>query len=635
MYNFADGSVRQLTNGPHYRPASFAWSARLAVAAVLLLSTQLAAQGIGTSAIRGIVRSDDNIPLDASITIRNLATGVMSKYRVREGRYLVQGLEIGGPYVIEVHRVGFVSQRTVPTTLNLGDAVEVNFVLKRLPVSLDTITVIDSVADLVRVGGGGTVTTIRDELLHKLPTLNRNVFDFLPLAPQLSTKVGAGRTGLSAAGANIRFNNFLINGADERLVNGNVSTGINGSKSIPIDAVKEYEVLVAPYDVRYGDFTGAVVNTVTRSGTNEVEGSVFTYWRSDQLARGGELTSDMSYRRLQTGFSLGGPLRRNRLHFFVAPEIQRLTSPAPGAYLGQPSSAAAKLRVTPADIERFGDLMEKYHLVPGSGGAVSNYNNLSNLFARVDASIPEWNSRIVAFTSYASTEDSRFTRSARDTFYLSAYRFTTVPRMRLTSVQVRTDFPRIAGGHNELVMSHLTDGQDFFSDVKQPVIKVAVPAVDGGIVTLASGTPETAQGRFSHNRSFNIKNEFSFSLGDAGDVVLGAQAESFRIMRGGVAGGYGVWTFANLDSLARGIPERYELRKDLAGSDAPLNGWQYAIYVGDHWKPAQHFELTGGIRADAISFSSHAIYNAAIDSIFGRRTDRMPRASLHLSPRLG
>jgi hypothetical protein len=149
-----------------------------------------------------------------------------------------------------------------------------------------------------------------------LPTLDRNVFDFLPLAPQLSTKVGAGRTGLSAAGANIRFNNFLINGVDERAVNGNVSLGINGGKSVPLDAVKEYQLVIAPYDVRYGDFTGALINTVTRSGTNDMRGAAFTYWRSDRLAR--EDTTQ-SYERLQTGFSLGGAIRRNRIHFFIAP----------------------------------------------------------------------------------------------------------------------------------------------------------------------------------------------------------------------------------------------------------------------------------------------------------------------------
>ena len=602
---------------------------------MLSVATQLAAQGVGTSAIRGTVRSDDDLPLDGSVTIRNLATGVISKTRVREGRYLIQGLEIGGPYVIEMRHIGFVSQRSAPTRLVLGDAIEVDFILKRVIPSLDTLTVTANTLDLVRAGGGGTATTIHEDLLHKLPTLNRNVFDFLPLAPQLSTKVGAGRTGLSAAGANLRFNNFLINGVDERAVNGNISTGMNGGKSIPVDAVKEYQVLVAPYDVRYGDFTGALVNTVTRSGTNEIQGSAFTFWRSDRMARREDLATSQPYERLQTGFSLGGAIRRNRIHFFVAPELQRLTSPAPGAYLGQPESAASALRVAPADISRFEDLMKKSGLVPGSARAVTNKSNLLNAFVRIDAAIPEWNTRLVAFTSYASSEESRFTRSARDTFYLSTYRYATAPHLRLTSLQVYTDLPGIPGGHNELFLSHVTDAQEFLPDVKQPVIRVAVPAVDGGVVTLTSGTSEAAQGRFGENRSVTARDEFSFSLGRTGEIVVGAQVENFQIRHGGVAGGYGVWTFANLDSLARGIPERYELRKDLGSADAPLNGWQYAGYFGNRWTPLPRIEVTAGLRADALSFSSHPSYNAAIDSIFGRRTDKMPDARVLWSPRLG
>lgn len=630
----SDISRSHSTANPNVRRRSVAWRKWVAGGALILLATQLAAQGVATSAIRGTVRSDDNLPLDGAVTIRNLATGVVSKTRVREGRYLLQGLEIGGPYLIEVRRLGFVSQRSAPTTLPLGNAVEVDFILKRIPVSLDTMTVVTNRVDLVRAGGG-TATTINDDLLHRLPTLNRNVFDFLPLAPQLSTKVGGGRTGLSAAGANLRFNNFLINGVDERAVNGNISSGVNGGKSIPVDAVKEYQVLVAPYDVRYGDFTGALVNTVTRSGTNELQGSAFTYWRSDRLARQEDLDASQPYERLQTGFSLGGAVRRNRIHFFIAPEVQRLTSPAPGAYLGQPESSAAKLRIDPADISRFKDLMKSYGLASGSAGVVTNKSDLLNALVRIDAAIPEWNSRIVAFTSYASSEESRFTRSAHDTFYLSTYRFSTAPRIRLTSIQVHTDPPGIPGSHNELLISHLTDGQNFLPDVRQPLIRVSVPAVDGGVVTLTSGTAESAQGRFSNNHSTSIKDEFSFSLGRTSEVVAGAQAENFQIRRGGVAGGYGVWTFANLDSLARGIAERYELRKDLGSADAPLNGWQYAAYVGSHWKPAPRIELTGGVRADALSFSSHPSYNAAVDSIFGRRTDKMPDAQVLWSPRLG
>jgi hypothetical protein len=608
---------------------------KLVIGALFLLATRLAAQGLGTSAIRGTVRSDDDSPIDGAITVRNLSTGVVSRARVKDGRYLVQGLEVGGPYVVEVRNLGFGSQKSSPTTLALGDAARVDFVLKRLPRTMDTMTVVAKRADVVRSGGGGTAVTIREDLLHQLPTLDRNVFDFLPLAPQLSTKVGGGRTGLSAAGANIRFNNFLINGVDERAVNGNVSLGINGGKSVPLDAVKEYQVLIAPYDVRYGDFTGALVNTATRSGTNDLQGSVFTYWRSDQLAREENVATTEPYQRLQTGFSLGGAIRRNRIHFFIAPEIQRFTSPAPGAYVGQPADAVSKLRIDPADAAHFENLLKSYHLVPGSAGAVSNRSNLLNAFVRLDAAIPEWNSRIVAFSSYAYIEESRFTRAARDTFYLSTYRFANAPRLRLTSVQLLTDLPRIPGGHNELLVSRVTDGQDLLSDAKQPVIRVTVPAVDGGAVTLASGTAESAQGLYSDNRSVSVRNEFSFTVGKTSDLVVGAQAENFRIQRGGVSGGYGVWTFANLDSLARGIPERYELRKDLGSASAPLKGWQYAAYFGDHWTPAPRLALTGGLRADALSFSTQAPYNRAVDSIFARRTDRMPDARVHWSPRFG
>lgn len=614
---------------------SSACSSRPIAAALLLVAGQLTAQGVGTSAIRGSVRSDDNVRLDAAVTIRNQSTGVVSRTRARDGYYLIQGLEIGGPYVVEVQHLGFLSVKSLPSTLSLGDALELDFVMKRVPTSLDTMTVLSSRGDMIRAAGGGTAMTIHDDLLHDLPTLNRNVFDFLTLAPQLSTKVGGGRTGLSAAGANLRFNSFLINGVDERAVNGNISMGVNGGKSIPVDAVSEYQVLVAPYDVRYGDFTGAIVNTVTRSGTNELQGSAFTFWRSDQLARGGDLASAEPYERLQTGFSAGGAIRRDRIHFFIAPEVQRLTSPAPGPYLGQPEGSAAKLRITPVDLARFQDLMRKAGLVPGSPGSVRNVSNLLNAFVRIDAAFPEWNSRIVAFANYGSSEETRFTRTARDTFYLSGYRFATAPHVRLTSLQLHTDLPQIAGGHNELLFSHIGERQEFLPDVRQPVIRVNVPAVDGGIVTLVSGTAESAQGRFSRNHSVSVKDELSFSRGGSSDFVLGAQAEHFSIQRGGITGGYGVWTFANLDSLARGVPERYELRKDLGSADAPLKGWQYAAYLGGHWAVAPRIAVTAGLRADLLSFSTRPSYNAQVDSIFGRRTDRMPDAEVQWSPRLG
>jgi hypothetical protein len=606
------------------------------VALALIGSADLSAQGIATTAIRGTAQSDDGSDLSgASIRAINTATGVSSKSSVRQGRFLLQGLEIGGPYIVEIRHIGFVPQRTVPVSLTLGEPLEVHFTMRRVAMALDTVLVTTSQNARPAHGGGGSVTTIPDEFLHRLPTLDRNVFDFVRLAPQVSTKVGSQRIGLSAAGANLRFNNFLINGADERAINGNVSSGINGGKSIPIDAVKEYQVLVAPYDVRYGDFTGALVNTVTRSGTNHFRGSTFAFWRNNRLARGGDLASAEPYDRLQSGFSLGGPIVRDRIHFFVAAELQRLTSPADGPYVGQPSTALDQLRVNAADVDRIDAIMDRYVLKPGSAGPVTNRSALRNVFARIDASLPRWNSRLVAFSSYADSDDPRFSRAARDTFYLSTYKYTVSPSLRLTSVQFHTDLLRTSGGHNELIVSHVRDGQDFLVDVHQPIVRVLVPATDGGLITLNGGTAEAAQSRFSRNKSISIKDELTLPLKATHILVLGAQAERYQVQRGGISGGYGTWTFSSLDSLQQGLPERYELQKDFGSASAPLHGGQYAVYFGDEWRATEGLAITTGIRADALSFSSHAPFNPMVDSIFGRRTDELPRAHVHWSPRLG
>lgn len=594
------------------------------------------AQSITTSSIRGAVRTEDGSDLTgAAVRVLNTITGISSKAQVRQGRFIVQGLEVGGPYVVEIRQVGFIPQRTQPLRLALGETLEVEVLMRRLTTTLDSVVVRSSTPGNPARGGGGTVTTIPDELLHRLPTLDRNLFDFVRLAPQASSKVGIQRIGLSAAGANLRFNNFLINGADERVVNGNVSTGINGGKSIPIDAVKEYQVLVAPYDVRYGDFAGALVNTITRSGTNNVEGSTFAYWRNDRLARGGDLASSEPYDRVQYGFSVGGPILRDHVHFFVAPEFQRLTSPAPGPYLGQPSNALQTLRANPADVARIDEILTGYNLGSGSAGPVTNRSALRNLFARVDASIPRWNSRVVAFTSYAASDDPRFTRAARDTFYLSTYKYSVSPAVRLSSLQLHTDFPRSSGAHNELIVSRLTDEQDFVVDVHQPVVRVLVPATDGGMITLVTGTNEQAQGRFGRNWSTSVRDELSFPVGVRQMFVLGLQAERFRVQRGGVAGGFGTWTFASLDSLEGGVAERYDLRKDFGSADSPLQGGQYAAFLGHEWRAHERLTITTGIRADVLDFRSRAPFSPIVDSIFGRRTDELPRSRIHWSPRFG
>jgi hypothetical protein len=540
----------------------------------------------------------------------------------------VQGLEVGGPYTLTISRPGFKPEQREQLFLKLGEPYELAFELQPEALTVDALTVV-AAAPFPRINAhGGTATTVGDSLVQRLPTLNRNFLDFARLTPQVSTRVGFGRIGVSAAGANFRFNNVLINGAEERQIHSNGSAAFNGGRSIPVEAVKEYQVLTAPYDPRYGDFAGTLINTVANSGTNELHGVTFANWRNDRLARVDTVRSP--YDRLQYGFAVGGPIVHDRVHFFVAPEFQRQVAPAAGPYLGQPASAQPRVPVSAADIARLDTLMRRYDLVSGSAGRVQVTNPLHNLYARVDAALPRWRSRATAFLTYASADREVFTRdAASDEFPLSSNKYTTSSSLRLVSFQLRSDLPGNSGAHNELSISHSADQAGDLPDVRQPLVRVRVDSV-----TLRTGTPDNAQGRRGRAWSFRIRDDASLPLG-AHVLRVGAQVERFRVTRGGVMGSYGTWMFESLDAFARGDASRYDLRTDSGNATPSLTGGQYAAWIGDEWRAGAGLAITMGVRADVLEFSNHAPYNAAVDSAFARRTDQMPRARVHLSPRIG
>lgn len=597
------------------------------------LASPAAAQGLTTGAVRGTVQSVDGQNLDgAAVRVVNTATGVAVRAQVVDGRFLIQGLEPGGPYVVEVRQIGFLPQRSPPLHLTLGDPLSITFALEPAAIELEPIDV-ESNASLP---AGAPGSTIPEALVQQLPTLNRNFQDFVSLAPYVSTKVGGGRAGVSGAGANFRFNSFLVNGASERFVNGGVSAAASVGKSIPLDAVKEYQVLVAPYDVRYGSFAGALVNTVTQSGTNEFHGSTFGYWRNDRLARDGIDAVPSPYDRLQVGFSLGGPIVKDRVHFFVATEIQHLSEPAAGPYLDQPPEQLPPVPVQEADVARLQGIMhDSYGLTPGSAGFLENDTPLINLFARVDAALPTWNSRILAFVTSARTREPQFSRVAVDTFALSSYRYASELGVDVATLQVHTDLGRAQGGHNELLASMSWDHADMVPEVREPLVRVLVPGTQGGSILAVAGSAQPAQGRSGRGRSLTIGDELGLPWAGSHVLVAGVQAEWFQVLRGGVQGGYGTWTFGSLDGFAAGTPIRYELRKDFGSESVPLRGGQYGAYLGDEWRLGKRLAITTGVRADLLDIDGHAPYNPAIDSIFGRRTDQMPRPRVEFSPRLG
>jgi hypothetical protein len=586
------------------------------------------AQGLTTQTIRGTVRAADGTEVEnAFVTVVNTGTGYVAEAKVRHGRFLVQGLEVGGPYTVEVERLGFHPGRREGVVLRLGEPVELEFVMQSAAIPVDTLQV--AIVPFPHANShGGVATTVPDSLIHRLPTLDRNIYSFVHLAPQISTKVGLAPGGISGGGVGFRFNNFLINGVSQRSSSGSQPPEFAGAGSLPFDAVSEYQILIAPYDVRYGDFAGALVNAVTRSGTNELTGSAFAYWRNDRLAG----RSDDPYDRVQYGFSVGGPILRDRLHFFVASEFQHLTSPAPGPYVGQPVTTSEPVPVTAVDLARLEEVMRGYGLAAGSGGAVENGNPQTNLFGRLDAALPEWNSRAILWWNEADSDDLAFARGS-DVFPLSTHASTSERRARTTAFQLQTEVR--PGDYNDLLVSYRSDGLDAVPEVDQPIVRVIMPSSTGDVVTVLTGSPSTAQGSFFRSRQIFLRDDITLQLGVSHVATLGFEAERFDLDRGGVLDAYGDWTFSSVDSLEAGIAERFEIQRDFGSASAPIRGGQYAAYLGDQWRVGERVSLTMGVRADLLDVRGRAPYNPVVDSIFGRRTEEMPHRRVHLSPRLG
>lgn len=576
----------------------------------------------------------------ALVRVVNGATGYVTQTATQRGRFAVLGLQVGGPYSVVVRGLGYRAEQRDSVFLTVGQQLQLDFELVPLALALDTLRVVAAPPPVVSHGMGIGIT-ISDSALHRLPTINRDLYDFVRLTPQVT--IASGGSGLSGGGVSNRFNNFLLDGVSERGLIGNFAAGTGqGAKQISIEAVKEYQVLLSPYDPRYGDFAGALVNAVTRNGTNQVHGTVFGYYRNDDLARGTPFLLESTYQRAQFGFAIGGPIVRDRAHFFVAPEVQRYTAPAPGPYVGQSTNSSVPLPVSPADVARFTDTLRGYGLEPGSAGRVTVGNPLVNLFARIDVAWPERNSRLVVWNNYSRADNILFsretpisllTRGAGLVFPLSSARYTSTVFKEVAATQLYTYLRR--GGLNELLIGFKAQPAHITPDERAPAISVAAPSADAaGTVYLEAGSNEVAHGISTGQTSLEIADNLTLALGSRHRAGFGARAEWLEVSSVGLPATYGSWLFLSLDSLERGEASRYRLVKVL-GPRPPRRGVHYSAYAGDEWRATERLALMVGLRADVVSLWGRAPYNAAVDSLFGRATSDGSAARLHWSPRIG
>jgi outer membrane receptor protein involved in Fe transport len=602
-----------------------------AVAAIAASGTVVQAQQT-TGSIGGRVLGTNGEPLEAAqVQIVNTATGITTGTQTRgDGRFLVLGLELGNNYRVTVRRIGYAPQTIQPVRVSLGQTTPVNVNLATQATQLSTVTVEADAATsgaLISPTRRGTETTISDTLIRKLPTLNRSFTDFVAITPQVSTN----GPGLSAGGVSNRYNNIQIDGATERDLFGLGSTGQPGGqaggKSIGIESVKEYQVLLAAYDVRLGNFAGASINAVTKSGTNDFTGSLYAYGRTEQLQRSRPYLND--YKQAQYGFTLGGPILKDRVFFFVNPEFQSRSTPAAGPALGDQNT-----RVTQALLDQFtGALTSRGFSDLGGSGRVNRQNPLKNIFARLDFVLP-WNSTLVVRNNYASAEDqvfSRGTAGATPNFGLTSNLYQFQSEKWAPVAQLRTNFAN--GAYNEAILGY-TRIRDARTTPGR--LQPQVTTIVSNVASLIAGTDAPSQANQLDQDIFEFTNNFTLPLGTAHRLTLGGQAQTYKVRNLFGNNLAGSWTFGSIDSLVAGNPRQYQVGVPVSGDGAVrFTAGQFALYAQDDWTVSDRLNLSFGVRADVPVFFDKPPANPAVFTEFGRRTEEVPTGNLQFSPRFG
>lgn len=614
----------------------------IAVLAVLAAPTSsITAQGVTTAALTGTVTDTAGNPIEsAQIQVRNTLTGANVGTQTRaSGLYVIQGLEPNPNYVITVRALGYAPITRDGVTLSLGQTRREDFKLVKQAAQLAAVTVTAASVDyVINASKTGTTTTISDSALRRLPTLNRNFADFVAAVPQVSTTTGY----LSGGGVNLRQNSIQIDGAQSGDAFGLGTTGqagaSAGAKSIPLDAVKEYQVLLSPFDVRQGSFGGLLINAVTKSGTNDFHGGLYGYTRNQSLTRTQPYLTDFSQQ--QYGGSLGGRIIRDKLFFFVSAEGQALKTPASGTYFGATSPIAPFVKQS--DIDALAAIMgSKYGFSDvGGGERIQKENPNTNVFARVDANLP-LNSRAVFRYNYASADNTVFGRGVPTT---------TAPQFNLTSNRYELSnktksgvfelFSNIRGGlYNEFLANYTTTSDFRTVPVRYPQITVRGIARSDtvGVATFVLGTEASSQGNTLDQRTIEFTDNLTIPIGSH-SFTVGGKLLKYRSVNLFAQNSIGNWTFSSLDSLNRGLASSYIISApaptDPYAGIATINAQTYTAYIADQWQATPTFSVTFGLRYDKPDFDKLPPYNGSVDTVYNRRTDVVAH-NAQFSPRLG
>ena len=637
-------------------------------------TTPLDAQGVTTAAIAGVVTDSSGAPLEAArvLAVHGPSGTAYAAVSRADGRFTIPGMRVGGPYRVSVALVGYRQEVQDEIQLTLGGTADLRFALTRASVELAPVTVTATSNPVFSSERTGAATTIATEQIAHLPTISRRVEDLLRLTPQYSPM----SFGFSFAGQDNRFNNMTIDGSYF-----NNSFGLAGQPGdrtnvapVSLDALQQLQVNVAPYDVRQGNFVGAGINMVTKSGTNDVSGTLYYNARSNSFVgthAGPNTFNPGTFKYHDIGAALGGPIIRNRLFFFGSYEHDGQTAPGTTflANTGGQTVTGNVTRVLASDLDSLsGYLKNNFNYVTGPYQGYNFKVPSTRFLARLDYNLNDRNKLSLRYNLLNSSSDILLSNSSSLGFgsrrsSLDALNFAN------SNYAILENIRSVVGEWNSSVASNMSNnliaGYSSSDESRKNITPPWFPEVEilegGKSYTTFGFEPFTPDNQLRYH-SYQFQDNYTIYL-PKHSLTFGVSVEKYHSTNVFFPGAQSIYVYNSLADFYRDAndylanPNRtvspVTLRRfqvewaNIPGQSEPvqpLDVLYSGVYAQDEWRPIPHLTLTGGLRIDGPKFKNTAYDNPVADTMTFRdasgvavryNSGSLPGVNLLISPRLG
>ncbi|MEL6942534.1 MAG: carboxypeptidase regulatory-like domain-containing protein, partial [Bacteroidota bacterium] len=627
-------------------------------------------QGVTTASINGrITDASGEALIGANVLATHVPSG--STYGIStdvDGYYRIPGMRVGGPYKIAFSYTGYETTEKGSISLSLGQSLKLNVQLSESSIGLEQVVVTAVRNEIFDGNRTGAETTVGQERIEATPTLGRSIGDFVQFNPQASIAEGNDGLEISIGGMNNRYNAIYIDGAVNNDVFGLAGSGTNGGQTgvspISLDAIEEFQISVAPFDVRQSGFAGGAVNAVTRSGSNDFRGSAYWLFRNQSLAGVEPQEDGQDFEReklddftAQTyGAWASGALKKDKAFFFISFEQQRDETPQPFNLANYAGNA------TEADINNLvNHLQSTYGFDPGSYDSNTAFLNSDKILAKLDFNLNNKNKLTVrhSFTQALNLE-ARSSSSSGLRFINGSEYFTS--NTNSSALELNTIINNRMSNHLTIGATLVRDDRDPYDNTNDgPSIPFPAVFIDDGRGSFQFGSETFSTANRLDQDIITLNNNFEYYAGKH-TFLIGANAEFYRTKNLFIPFNYGDYDWdrsqpmngTDLADFIAGEPASFFIRSysvvdnitgDESAAGIEFTGALFGLYAQDEIQVNDNFKLTLGLRADLQTFAqtpTNESFNAntipLLEQFYdlqGARSGDFIDPQVYLSPRIG